>query len=106
MKALKESGKVTGAAIVQSQAARYAAEVLIPDLEQQIRETENMLSVLLGRTPGPINRDSLNNQKVITELKTGIPSQLLDNRPDVMQAEYQVMSAYEVTAQKHTSTQL
>ncbi len=41
MKVLKESGRVTGAAIVQSEAARYAAEVTIPDLEQQIRETEN-----------------------------------------------------------------
>ena len=56
MKVLKESGKVTGAAIVQSEANRYAAEVTIPDLEQQIREAQNIICLLLGRVPGPIER--------------------------------------------------
>lgn len=97
MKVLKESGRVTGAAIVQSEAARYAAEVTIPDLEQQIRETENALCVLLGRTPGNIQRNSLPEPQDSSVLKTGVPSQLLDNRPDVMQAEYDVMNAFEMT---------
>ena len=97
MKVLKESGRVTGAAIVQSEAARYAAEVTIPDLEQQIRETENMLCLLLGRTPGPVERGSLPDQTAVSMLNTGVPSQLLDNRPDVMQAEYLVISAFEMT---------
>lgn len=97
MKVLKESGRVTGAAIVQSEAARYAAEVTIPDLEQQIRETGNALSLLLGRVPGNIERKPLAIQVERSLLKTGVPSQLLDNRPDVMQAEYAVMSAFEIT---------
>ena len=97
MKVLKESGRVTGAAIVQSEAARYAAEVTIPDLEQQIRETENALCVLLGRTPGDIQRNPLPEPQDSSVLKTGVPSQLLDNRPDVMQAEYNVMNAFEMT---------
>lgn len=97
MKVLKESGRVTGAAVVQSEAARYAAEVTIPDLEQQIRETENALSVLLGRVPGPIERNELSDQQINTLLKAGVPSQLLENRPDVMQAEYNVISAFEMT---------
>lgn len=97
MKALKESGIVTGAAIVQSEAARYAAEVIIPDLNQQIRETENTMSLLLGRTPEAIQRDSLLALPQKPMMRTGVPSQLLDNRPDVMQAEYSVMSAYEMT---------
>lgn len=97
MKVLKESGRVTGAAIVQSEAARYAAEVTIPDLEQQIRETGNALSLLLGRVPGNIERKPLAVQVERSLLKTGVPSQLLDNRPDVMQAEYAVMSAFEIT---------
>jgi NodT family efflux transporter outer membrane factor (OMF) lipoprotein len=97
MKALKESGIVTGAAIVQSEAARYAAEVIIPDLNQQIRETENAMSLLLGRTPEAIKRDSLLALPQKPMMRTGVPSQLLDNRPDVMQAEYNVMSAYEMT---------
>ena len=97
VKVLKESGKVTGAAVVQSEAARYAAEVTIPDLEQQIRETENGLDILLGRVPGTIERGKIDDQTLASDLNTGIPAQLLDNRPDVMQAEFGVMSAYETT---------
>lgn len=97
IKVLKESGRVTGAAVVQSEAARYAAEVTIPDLEQQIRENENVLCFLLGRVPGTIQRGKVNEQNLLPGLQTGVPSQLLDNRPDVMQAEFEVMSAYEIT---------
>ena len=98
MKILKNSGLVTGAAVVQTEAIRYAAEVTIPDLEQTIRETENGLCLLLGRTPGKIERSSLSAQKSPGLINTGVPSQLLDNRPDVMQAEYAVISAYELTS--------
>ena len=98
IKVLKESGRVTGAAIVQSEAARYAAEVTIPDLQQQIREAENELCLLLGRTPGEIDRGKIEEQTFSSILKTGVPAQLLDNRPDVMQAEFALMSAYETTS--------
>ena len=97
MKKLKESDVVTGAAVVQSEANRYSVEVTIPDLRQNIRITENALSILLGRNPGSIARDSLNNQQVWTGLQTGIPAQLLVNRPDVMQAEFQLRYYYELT---------
>jgi len=103
IKILKESGKVTGAAVVQSEANRYATEVTIPDLEQQIRETENQLCLLLGRTPGPIERGKIEEQTLSPVLATGIPAQLLDNRPDVMQAEFDVMSAFEMTNNAHAS---
>lgn len=96
-KVLKESGRVTGAAVVQTEAARYAAEVTIPDLVQQIREAENALCLLLGRTPGMIDRGKMDEQTLSPILKTGVPAQLLDNRPDVMQAEFAVMSAFEMT---------
>jgi len=102
IKVLKESGKVTGAAVVQSEAARYAAEVTIPDLEQQIRETENGLDILLGRTPGALERGKFDDQTLSSELNIGIPVQLLDNRPDVMQAEFALMSAYEITNSART----
>ena len=97
MKVLKESGKVTGAAIVQSEASRYAAEVTIPDLEQQISETENILCLLLGRVPGTIERGKIDDQMLSADLKTGVPARLLDNRPDVMQSEFNVRSAFEIT---------
>jgi len=97
MKALKESGSVTGAAVVQSEAARYAAEVTIPDIQQQIKENENTLCLLLGRTPGKIERGKLQEQQAQELLEIGVPAELLDKRPDVMQAEFNVISAYHIT---------
>lgn len=97
MRRLQASGKVTGAAIVQAEATRYSAEVIIPDLKQQILVTQNTLSHLLGRTGGPINRGSLDGQLVTPLMTIGVPASLLDNRPDVLQARYEVMSAYEIT---------
>jgi outer membrane protein, multidrug efflux system len=97
MKALKNSAVVTGAAVVQSEANRYAAEVTIPDLKRSIREAENALSILLARGPGSIERTSLEVQTPYQELRTGIPSQLLKNRPDVQQAELGFRSAFENT---------
>lgn len=97
MKLLKESNVVTGAAVVQSEANRYSAEVTLPDLRQDIRESENALSLLLGRSPGAIVRDSLNTQQLRTDLPIGIPAQLLANRPDVQEAEYQLRYYFEMT---------
>lgn len=97
MKTLKESDVVTGAAVVQSEANRYAAEVTIPDLKQSIRQTENIISLLLGRNPGPIVRDSLMDQAVYQDLRIGLPVQLLANRPDVQEAEYQYRNYFELT---------
>ena len=96
-KALKIAGRVTEAAVAQSEANRYAAEILIPDLRNNIRQTENILSVLVGRVPGPVIRDSLEIQVVHTALQTGVPALLLSNRPDVQQAEYGVRYYFEQT---------
>ena len=97
MKALKESAVVTGAAVVQSEANKYAAEVLIPDLKRSIRETENALSILLARTPGTIKRTSLSAQIVYQSLATGLSSSLLKNRPDVQERELAFRVAFENT---------
>jgi multidrug efflux system outer membrane protein len=97
MKALKEGDVVNGAAVVQSEANRYAAEVAIPDVKRSIRETENAIDILVGRPPGALNRTKLDDQQPITNLQTGIPAQLLKNRPDVQQAEYTFRSAFENT---------
>jgi len=97
IKALKEGAIVTGAAVVQSEANRYAAEVLIPDIKQDIRETENALNILLGQAPGPIERGVLDEQQTPENLAIGLPSQLLQNRPDVRQAEFNFRVAFENT---------
>jgi multidrug efflux system outer membrane protein len=102
MKALKEGAVVNGAAVVQAEANRYAAEVSIPDIKRSIRETENALDILVGRAPGALNRTKLDEQRPITSLQTGIPAQLLKNRPDVQQAEYSFRAAFENTNLAHT----
>lgn len=97
MKSLKAANIVTGAAEVQSEANQYAAEVAMPRLKRQIRETENAMNVLLSRQAGSINRKSLGSQQLLLDLNVGIPAQLLQNRPDVRQAEYAFMKAFETT---------
>lgn len=97
MRALKVAARVTEAAVVQSEAQRYAAEVTIPDLKQNIREAENALSILLGVPPAAINRGRIEDQATVAVLQTGVPAQLLANRPDVQQAELAYRSAFELT---------
>ena len=83
--------------MVQSEAQRYAAEVTIPDLRQQILETENALSILLGNDPAAIRRGNITEQQTLSVLQTGVPAQLLANRPDVQQAELQFRNNFELT---------
>lgn len=97
MKALKEGALVNGAAVVQSEANLYAAEVTVPDLKRNIRETENALNVLLARVPGTILRSDLDTQTPYSDLQTGVSTQLLKNRPDVQAAELSFRAAFENT---------
>jgi outer membrane protein TolC len=97
MKDLKNADVVTGAAVVQSEASKYAVKVTIPDLKQSIWQTENIINLLLARVPGPVARAKIDDQKPITMLNLGIPAQMLANRPDVLAAEYGFRNAYELT---------
>ncbi|MCE6992472.1 efflux transporter outer membrane subunit [Dyadobacter sp. CY323] len=97
MRELKIAAVVTEAAVVQSEAQRYVAEVTIPDLIQNIRETENALSILLALPPTAIRRGSLRNQDTLSVLQTGVPALLLANRPDVQQAELNLRYYFELT---------
>lgn len=97
IKALKEAGIVNGAAVVQSEANLYAAEVTIPDLKRSIRETENALNLLLGKGAGAVPRNTLEVQQDYKDLQVGVSSQLLKNRPDVQQAELAFRVAFENT---------
>ncbi len=75
-------------------AALANAAAVIPQLELQIATTEDQLNVLLGRNPGPIVRNSLTNQPQLTpEIPTGLPSDLLLRRPDVLSAEQSLIAA-------------
>ena len=72
--------------------ARTAA--VIPGLESQIAATENLLSLLVGRPPGPIQRGAaLTDQHVPPQVPAGLPVALLERRPDVLQAEQLLVAA-------------
>ena len=70
------------------------AASIIPRLELSIAHTENQLSVLLGRGPGPIERNSLaGHMLVIPEIPAGLPSELLRRRPDLQASEQLLIAA-------------
>ncbi|CAM3335643.1 efflux transporter outer membrane subunit [Aequorivita lipolytica] len=95
--ALKEAGNVTEVGVKQTEAQLYTAQVILIDLKNQAHLLENTLSILLGNAPQAITRGNLENQNITTPLNTGVPAQLLRNRPDVMAAEYSLMNAFELT---------
>lgn len=103
MEALKEAGTVNGAAVEQSNALLYSAQLVIPTLERQIYETENAICILLNRKSGVVTRDSIGAQAVPVELKYGVAAQMVANRPDVRQAELSFRSAYELTSAAQSS---
>lgn len=75
-------------------AALANAAAMIPRLELSIASTENQLSILLARNPGPIVRNSLTNGPlVIPEIPAGLPSELLRRRPDVRAREQLLIAA-------------
>src|SRR6266576_3866902 len=75
-------------------AALANAASIIPRLELSIATTENHLSVLLGRNPGPMARNSLTNQVlVIPDIPAGLPSELLRRRPDLLASEQLLIAA-------------
>jgi len=75
-------------------AAVANAASIIPRLELSIATTENQLNILLGRHPGPITRNSLTNQALVTpDIPPGLPSDLLRRRPDVLAHEQLLIAA-------------
>jgi multidrug efflux system outer membrane protein len=92
---LMDAAYLTGADVEQSKANLYSAQLTVPDLELQIQQTENALSILMNDNPQPIDRNSIDSQIVYTDLKTGIPVSLLKNRPDVQAAELTLRQAFE-----------
>ena len=88
-----KGGVVSGVEVAQAQSAYEVAAASIPLLEQQIEQQENALSVLLGRTPGPIQRGRKLEQLGTPAIPAGLPSDVLTWRPDVVAAEQQLVAA-------------
>ena len=86
-------GQVSQMQVSQVQSQYETAAVQIPLIESQISQTENSLSVLLGRNPGPIERGKSVYDLVLPKVPAGIPSELLTRRPDLLQAEENLIAA-------------
>ncbi|MGC8550598.1 MAG: efflux transporter outer membrane subunit [Acidobacteriaceae bacterium] len=86
---LERGGAGTLEDVRLAQESLYQAEAQIPDLQRQIAQQENALSILLGRNPGPIARPGLSvvDWPAPKTVPAGIPSQLLERRPDIQEAE-------------------
>ncbi len=96
-RALKEAGNLTEVGVKQTEAQLYRARAVLVDIENNIRLLENAMSILLGDAPHDIERTSLSEQDLNTELNAGVPAQLLRNRPDVIAAEYNLVNAFELS---------
>jgi multidrug efflux system outer membrane protein len=78
----------------QAEQLVFTAGAEIPALEQQIEQQENFLSILLGQNPGEITRgQTLAEQRQPPQVPPGLPSSLLERRPDIRQAEEQLIAA-------------
>jgi outer membrane protein, multidrug efflux system len=91
---LETHGSASDLDVSQSEQLVYTASESIPDLERQIQQQENLLSILLGENPGSIPRGrALTEQPVPDSVPAGLPSELLERRPDVLEAEANMMAA-------------
>jgi NodT family efflux transporter outer membrane factor (OMF) lipoprotein len=87
-------GLVSGEELAQAEALVHIAGVRIPDLERLIAQTENQIGILLGDNPQPILRGKpLAELAVRPEVPAGLPSDLLERRPDIRQSEAVLMAA-------------
>jgi len=89
-----EGVAASGLEVARARAALSNVAAVIPDLKRQIVAQEVALNLLLGHNPGPIDRGSaLADQFDPPDVPTGLPSQLLERRPDVHQAEETLIAA-------------
>ncbi len=91
---LESGGSVPLSDLRQAEQLLYTATSELPQLEQQVQQQENALRLLLGENPGPVAHTDPNAlAPPPQDLPTGIPSQLLERRPDIQQSEAQLKAA-------------
>ncbi len=86
-------GQIPQLNVEQARTQYETAAATIPQIESQIVQLENALSILLGRNPGPIARGKTIYELVFPAVPAGLPSQLLERRPDIAQAEQNLVAA-------------
>ena len=95
---LLEAGRYTADAVYQARANYYSVCNSLLDIEQQLHQAENQMCSLLGKVSGtPIARGHISDWKTPEMIEVGIPVEVLSNRPDVRQAEYQFAQAFYAT---------
>ena len=93
-KLLADRGAASMVDVRQAEQLVYVASSTLPDLERQIEQGENYIRTLLAQFPGPITRgNSLTEQVRPPVVPAGLPSQLLERRPDIQEAEQQLIAA-------------
>lgn len=98
-RALMNAGQYDEAAVSQMEATYYSVQTSVLDLEEQINQAENSMALLLAETPRTYERGKLSEQVLLETFSTGIPVQLLANRPDVRSAERSLEAAFYATNQ-------
>lgn len=94
VKLQKKAAKVTELAVQKFEAEVFKNRSRLYFVKQRIVEMENKINFLVGRFPQPVVRNSANFMELIPDtLHTGLPSQLLENRPDIRMAEYKLMAS-------------
>jgi multidrug efflux system outer membrane protein len=94
VKRREEGGVAALMDVRQAETLVAGAAQTIPDIQRQIEQAENVISILLGRPPGPVPRGRpLGEQIGAGGVPAGFPSSLLERRPDVRQAEQQLAAA-------------
>lgn len=88
-----KQGIVSKTEVMQIASQVQQARAAIPAFEQAIAVQENLISILLGRNPGPIPRGLSIDQLAVPEIPANLPSTLLERRPDVLQAEQNLVAA-------------
>lgn len=97
LEALLRAGQADRATVNQARASKLAAESSLETLVQQLVEQENALCAFLGETPRVVERGSMEGQSFPDTLRVGVPLDLLARRPDVRQAEAELMEAFYAT---------
>jgi outer membrane protein, multidrug efflux system len=91
---LANGGATSMLDVRQAEQLVFTAAETIPDLERRIEQQENFISTLLGNNPGPVARGAkLTEQPHAPEVPVGLPSTLLERRPDIREAEAQLIAA-------------
>jgi len=88
-----KGGVISDVEMSQIESQYQAALAAIPALETSVAAQENLISILLGRYPGPIARGKTLDELAAPAIPAGLPAELLERRPDILQAEQNLVTA-------------